>query len=142
MICLIYLINYLNHDLKDEFKNLAHEIVLLYIVISIFLKFIENRINKFLKLIYFENFKIKKLLKYNSRQLEGFNFMEFVWFNNEKNYINNNLKEFLCQNKDILMKGNEEMVSSSGSNSSIIRQKSNNGPNSLQVLSGIFYSFL
>ena len=90
----------------------------------------------------FENFKIKKLLKYNSRQLEGFNFMEFVWFNNEKNYINNNLKEFLCQNKDILMKGNEEMVSSSGSNSSIIRQKSNNGPNSLQVLSGIFYSFL
>jgi len=123
--------------LTIQSENIVIHFITYFLLLDIFLIIIKIKANKFLRLIFFENYKATNLLNYKSQQMEAFNFMEFVWFNNEKNCINNNLKELLYRNKDKLIKGKEEMYSSSANNSSLLNSK--NQENYLEVLSGNYF---
>jgi hypothetical protein len=87
--------------------------IVFYSAIYFYLIFIESKFNKFLRDIFFQNIKLRKLLMNKSNQMEGFNFLEFAWLNNQNNFINKDLKDLLYQNKEILIKDNEEILSSS-----------------------------
>jgi hypothetical protein len=121
---LIMIFFFYNQDGDFKDKNFLIKFNIFYFAVLGFMIIINKKINKFLRLMFFENFKLKKLIINKSRQMEGFNFLEFVWLNNENNYINKNLKEFLNKNKEILIKENEENFCSS-SNFNLIPTNSN-----------------
>jgi hypothetical protein len=137
IICIIFFAFIWGSELICGKKNIEVDFAINCLIFEFFYIMIGYKINKFLRFIFFENYKLKKLLIYKSHQLEGFNFLEFAWFNKEKNHINKNLKEFLYNYKNLLIKGKEDMYSSSANNSSI--SNSNNEHNFLEVLSGKFF---
>ena len=105
MLCYINFIFFIFGDFK-----ISDDILYLEILISLFVYFMRNRINYFLRHLYYENYKTKRLLEYNTQILEGLNTFDFIWYNKDMNYINNELKEFLINNRKTFMNEKEGLL--------------------------------
>lgn len=140
---LSYVIFFITSDKNNKDRNnLTHELTAFYTIFSIMIFIFINHVNLSIRKSFLENYQIKKLIKIKSRQLESCNSMDFIWFDSERNYINNIFKEFLFFNKYNLIKGNEELLSSNGnlgnegSNGSNKNSKRGNNNDKLEILQG------